>query len=141
MGEMVMKKLFDKENFHFSGFDSVQRRQSLIVIGVLALMFVVSSFTFVNALYSLVDNIGCILSGSPDVAVLGFFRSVPLYLSFFMAFWGLLLLHSFFRNDSEERRLKSMKKDAAALLVFSLLTFSLAHSHSKVDRISTGHTG
>ncbi len=123
MGELLMKGLFNKENFVFSSMDKEQRKQSWIVFGLLALFFIISSFTFVNMLYSFTDIIGCIVSGSPDVAIKDLVRNLPLFFSFFMTLWVLLAIHAFFRNVSEEQRMKSLKKDAIVVLALSLVNF------------------
>lgn len=119
MGELVMKDLFNKENFLFPGFDKKQRLQSLIVFGLLAILFIFSAFTFVNMLFAFTDAAGSIVSGSIDVALKGLYRSVPLFLSFFMTFWSLLLVHAFFRNVSEKKRMRSLKKNSIAVIAFA----------------------
>lgn len=119
MGEMVMKDLFNKEHFLFTDLDKKQRRQSLIVSLVIALLYLASAFTFMNMLYCFADIIGSIVSGSPDVAIYDLLRSVPIFLSFFMTLWTLLLAHAFFRNVSDERRMKSLFKNAIAILCFA----------------------
>ncbi len=113
-----MKKFFDKENFLFSGFDKKQKQQSLFVAIALMVFFVFASFTFFNALYCFSDIVGCFVSGSPDVAIKDFLRSLPIFLSTFMSIWTVLLLQASFRNV-EVRRLKSYKKNAIALLAFA----------------------
>ena len=40
MGEMVMKDLFNKENFVLSTFDAKQKRQSLVLSCLLILFFI-----------------------------------------------------------------------------------------------------
>ena len=116
---MVMKELFSKENFAFSGFDKKQRTQSLIVFGLLALAFIISAFSFMNAFYCFVDVIGSIVSGSADVAIYDLLRSLPLFLTLFMAIWSMLLVHAFFRNVSDEKRVKSLYKNGFALIGFA----------------------
>ncbi len=112
-------KLFDKENFLFPTFGKKERTQSLIVAGVLGLLFIMSAFTFFNALYCFADIVGCIVSGSPDVAIHDLAHSLPVILSFMMTLWTLLLVHAYFRNVSDERREKSLKKNAIAILCFA----------------------
>ena len=109
MGEMVMKKLFDKSGFLFSSFDKEQKRQSTFVFLLLLVLFVLSSFTFFNMLYCFADIIGSIVSGSADVAIKDLLRSLPIILSCFMSIWAILLVHASFRNASDERRIKSYK--------------------------------
>lgn len=116
MGEMVMKKFFDKENFIPSSFEGNQKRQSLFVSLCMIFMFLVSAFTFFNMLYGFADFVGSIVSGSVDVAIRDLLRSLPLYLTFFMSLWTLLLLHATFRNN--DRRLKSTFKNAICLIAF-----------------------
>lgn len=119
MGEMVMKDLFNKEHFLFTDLDKKRRRQSLIVGLVIALLYLASAFTFMNMLYCFADIIGSIVSGSADVAIYDLLRSLPIFLSFFMTLWTLLLAHAFFRNVSDERRMKSLFKNAIAILCFA----------------------
>ena len=116
MGEMVMAKLFDKENFLPSTFDQKQKKQSLFVSLMMVLFFIVSAFTFFNMLYGFADFVGSIVSGSVDVAIRDLLRSLPLFLTFFMSLWTLLLLHATFRNN--DRRLKSTFKNAICLIAF-----------------------
>nr|MCR5184639.1 hypothetical protein [Bacilli bacterium] len=118
-----MKKFFDKENFIPSTFDKKQRIQSLVISLVLMLFFVFSAYTFFNALYSFADVLGSIVCASIDMAIRDLLRSLPLYFSCFMSIWGLLLLHALFRNASEERRIKSIKKNAITLLAFAGVNF------------------
>ena len=121
MGQVViMKKFFDREAFLLSGFDKKQKRQSLLVSLLLVLFFIVSAFTFFNALYGFVDVIGSIVSGSIDVALRDIMRSIPLILSAFMSIWALLLLQAFYRNPNPERWKKSVMKDSICLLCFAL---------------------
>ena len=120
---LIMKKFFDKENFLFPSFDKGQKIQSLIVAGGLMLFFLFSAFTFFNFMYCFADIIGSIVSGSPDVAIKDLLRSFPIFLSFFMSFWALLLFHGFFRNVDEERRNKSLFKNAICLIAFGGVNF------------------
>ena len=73
----------------------------------------------VNVVYALTDIGGCVISGSPDVAIKDFFRSLPIFLSFLMTLWTLLMLHGLYRNVNEERRNKSILKNSICLIVFS----------------------
>lgn len=113
-----MKKFFDKENFILSTFDDKQRKQSLVVSILVIVAFILSAFTFFNFLFGFVDAMGSIVSGSPDVAVKDLLRSIPTFLSFFMSVWTLLLFHASFRNVNEERRNKSLFKNAIAVIAF-----------------------
>ena len=142
MGEMVMKKLFSKESFVFSSFDKQQKKQSLLVSLGLIVLFIFSSFTFMNMLYSFSDCIGSIVSGSPDVAIHDLLRALPLYFSFFMSLWGLLLFHACFRNLSDEKRNKSLKKNAISLLAFAgtnlvaiIILLAMGRYHSLIDEV------
>ena len=114
-----MKKFFDKDSFVLSTFDGKQKRQSLIVAIALIVFFVFSAFTFFNFMYAFADCIGSIVSGSADAALRDAGRSIPLFLSFFMSIWALLLVHGLFRNVSDDKRIKSLKKNAFALLGFA----------------------
>lgn len=119
MGEILMKNLFSKDNFVLSTFDGKQKRQSLIVAIALIVFFIFSAFTFFNFMYAFADCIGSIVSGSADAALRDAGRSIPLFLSFFMSIWALLLVHGLFRNVSDDKRIKSLKKNAFALLGFA----------------------
>ena len=111
-----MKELFNKENFVPSTFDGKQRRQSIVLSLALVLVYVFSAYTFFNAMYAFADCIGSIVCGSIDVMLRDFTRSLPLFLSCFMSIWAMLLLHASFRNVSDERRIKSLKKNSFALI-------------------------
>jgi len=123
MGEVLMKKFFSKDSFVLSSFDKAQRRQSLLVSIIIIVLFIFSALTFFNALYAFADFVGSIVSGSPDAAIRDITRSLPLILSCFMSIWGLLLFHALFRNVSDEKRIKSIKKNAIALLAFAAVNF------------------
>ena len=114
-----MKKLFDKSNFMLSSYDKAQKRQSLVVSLLVLLFFIISSFTFFNMLYAFSDIVGSIVSGSVDVAVKDLLRSLPLFFSFFMSLWTLLLFHASFRRVNDEKWRKSLFKDAICLLAFA----------------------
>ena len=117
-----MKKFFDKDNFILSGFDKKQRTQSLIVAVLLCVFFLFSALTFLNFLYCFADIVGSIVSGSPDVAIKDALRSLPIFLSFFMSLWTVLLLHGQFRNVDEQRRMKSLLKNSIAIICFAGVT-------------------
>lgn len=123
MGEILMKKFFSKDNFVLSTFDAKQKKQSLVVAIALIIFFIFSGFTFFNALYAFADALGSIVSGSADAALRDATRSLPLFLSCFMSIWGLLLVHALFRNISDEKRMKSIKKNSIALLAFAAVNF------------------
>ena len=114
-----MKELFNKENFVQSTFDGKQKRQSIVLSLALVLFYVFSAYTFFNAMYAFADCIGSIVCGSIDVMLRDFTRSLPLFLSCFMSIWAMLLLHASFRNVSDERRIKSLKKNSFALIGFA----------------------
>ena len=123
MGEILMKKFFSKESFILSTFDKKQKIQSLIVSLALIAFFVLSAFAFFYALYAFADCIGSIVSGSVDAALRDAGRCLPIFLSCFMSIWGLLLAHGLFRNVNDEKRVKSLKKNAIALLAFVAVNF------------------
>ena len=123
MGEVLMKKFFDKDNFITSTFNGNQKKQSLIVSIALIVFFVFSAYTFFNAMYAFADCIGSIVSGSADAALRDASRSLPLFLSCFMSIWALLLCHGLFRNVDDVKRVKSIKKNAFALLAFAAVNF------------------
>ena len=118
-----MKKFFDKDNFIPSTFNGNQKKQSLIVSIALIVFFVFSAYTFFNAMYAFADCIGSIVSGSADAALRDASRSLPLFLSCFMSIWALLLCHGLFRNVDDTKRIKSIKKNAFALLAFAAVNF------------------
>ena len=107
-----MKKLFCKDNFFCSSLEKKQAKQFIIVKCLVALLYIVAAFTFMNMFYWFVDMVGSIVSGSADVALKDFARSAPIFLVFFMTLWSLLCVHAYYRNASEERRRKSLKKNA-----------------------------
>ena len=116
-----MKNLFSRENFLFPSLERKARIQSLVVAILLAVFFLASAFTFMNMFYAFVNAVGSIVSGSPDVAIKDLLRSVPLFLSFFMTLWTLLLIHAFFRNESKERLNKSLFKNGIAICSFAVI--------------------
>ena len=116
-----MKKFFSKDNFILSAFDGKQKRQSLVISLALIVFFVFSGYTFLNAMYAFADCIGSIVCGSMDAALRDATRSLPLFLSCFMSIWAMLLLQASFRNVSDEKRIKSLKKNAIALLAFAFV--------------------
>ena len=107
--------------FLVASYDKKQKRQRIVVIILLALFFILSSFTFFNLLYCFVECIGAIVSGSMDVALSDFLRTVPVFLTFFMTLWGLLLVHASYRKVSEEKWRKSIFKDAICIIVFGVI--------------------
>lgn len=114
-----MKNIFNKDNFYPSTMNKKQKIQSLIVSLLLIVFFIFSAFTFYNMLYSFADILGSVVSGSPDVAISDLMRSLPLYLSFFMSLWTVLLLQAFYKNVSDDRRHRSIMKNGITILVFS----------------------
>ena len=114
-----MKKFFAKDNFILSSFDKGQRRQSLILSLLILCFGLVCAFCFMNFLYAFADIVGSIVSGSADIAVRDMGRSLPTFLSFFMAIWTLWMLHDVFRNESEEMRTKSIFRKSITILVFA----------------------
>ena len=119
MGEILMKKFFSKDSFILSTFDGGQKKRSLVLSLALILFFVFSAYTFFNAMYAFADCIGSIVCGSMDAALRDATRSLPIFLSCFMSIWALLLLQALFRNAGDEKRIKSLKKDAIVLLAFA----------------------
>ena len=135
-----MKKFFSKENFIFSTFDKGQKRQSLVIALALIVFYVFSAYTFLNAMYAFADCIGSIVCGSMDAALRDATRSLPLFLSCFMSIWAMLLLQASFRNVNDEKRIKSLKKDAIVLLAFAfvnlvaiIIMLAMGKFHSLVD--------
>ena len=118
MGEMVMKNLFDRENFISSTYNYKQLRQSRIVNLGIALFFITSSISFIYFGFALTEVGGAIISGSIDVAFKDLMRAVPLIMCFLMSLWSLLLAHAYYRNVNEEKRIKSIKKNAITILAF-----------------------
>lgn len=116
MGKMVMK-MFDKENFVFSGLDGKQKKQGVVLIVCLAVLYVITAFTFMNFLYCFSDCIGSIVCASADVALRDALRSMPIFLSFFLTLGGLMVCQSFYRNESKEIAAKKAKKHAIITIV------------------------
>ena len=119
-----MKNLFSKEHFVVSDFDKQQRHQSLLIFFLLAIFFIATAFTFLNMLYCFSDCVGSIVSGSKDVMLKDLLRSLPMFFSFFMTLWSLLLVHAFFRNASDERRTKSIYKNAIVVICFAVINIA-----------------
>ena len=116
-----MKNLFNKENFLFPSFSKNQKIQSLIVSILIIIFFIFSSFTFFNMLYAFSDELGSIVCGSMDVAIKDFLRSVPLFLSFFMSLWTMLLLHTIYRKIDETKRNKAIFRKSIVILSFAFV--------------------
>ena len=135
-----MKKFFSKDNFILSGFNKGQKVQSLIISLALILFFIFSAYTFFNALYAFADCIGSIVCGSMDMALRDATRSLPLFLSCFMSIWAVLLFQAAFRNVNDEKRIKSLKKNAIVLLAFAgvnllavIVMLAIGKYHSLVE--------
>ena len=122
MGELVMKRFFDKENFLFPSFEGKAKKQSVAIAVGLIVGFILASFTFFNMLYCFADIVGSIVSGSADVAIADFLRSLPVFLTFFMPFWTVLALQAFFRNLSPEKLHRSLMKNGIAITAFAGVT-------------------
>ena len=117
-----MSNIFSRDNFDVASFNVDQRRQNLVVTLGLGVFFAFAAFAFMNMLYCFADIIGSIVSGSADVAIQDLLRSVPIFLSFFMTQWFLLLIHAFFRHVSEEKLKASIKKNSIAIIIFAGVT-------------------
>ncbi len=124
-GNMKFKDFFSKENFLPSTFDKKQRIQSLVISIALIVFFIFTSLTFFNMLYSFADILGSIVSGSPDVAGKDFLRSLPLFASFFMSLWTVLLLQSLFKSKDEETRMRAVFKKG--IVVLSMAGFNILY--------------
>ena len=70
-------------------------------------------------LYAFADCVGSIVCASFDVAIKDLLRSLPLFFSFFMSFWTLLILHGFYRNIDKEKLMKSTFRKAIVVLAFA----------------------
>ena len=116
-----MKKMFECKDFVLSGMDGKQKKQSLAVMLSLAVFFLFSAFTFMNFLYCLSDCIGSIVCASVDVALRDALRSVPIFLSFFLSLSGLMVAHTFYRNESEATLRKKAKKHAIIGIVIGAI--------------------
>ncbi|MBO4326058.1 MAG: hypothetical protein J5950_02155 [Clostridia bacterium] len=121
MGEMVMKNMFDRNNFVLSGLDEKQKKTSLFVTLGVALFFILSAFTFMNFLYCLSDCIGSIVCASADVALRDALRSMPVFLTFFITLSGLMIAHTFYRNENAEMLRKKAKKHAVIGIVIGTI--------------------
>ena len=135
-----MKKFFNKDNFIFPTFNKGQKRQSLVISLALIVFFVFSAYTFLNAMYAFADCIGSIVCGSMDSALRDATRSLPIFLSCFMSIWAMLLLQASFRNVNDQKRIKSLKKDAIVLLAFAfvnlvaiIIMLAMGKFHSLVE--------
>ncbi|MBQ7698825.1 MAG: hypothetical protein IJT49_00605 [Clostridia bacterium] len=122
MGKMVMKNMFDKNGFVLCGLDARQKKQNIIVTLCVIGSFIISAFTFMNFLYCLSDCIGSIVCASPDISLRDAIRSVPIFLSFFMSLSGLMVAHTFYRNESENILKRKAKKHAVIGIVLGVIT-------------------
>lgn len=95
-------KMFDRNNFVLTGLDKNQKLQSLGIMGAVIFFFILSAFTFMNFMYCFADCIGSIVCSSMDIALRDALRSMPIFLSFFLSLSGLMVAHTFYRNESEE---------------------------------------
>ena len=118
---MVMKKFFDRNNFVLAKQDGKQKKQSVIVMAAVIVFFILSAFTFMNFLYCLSDCIGSIVCSSADVALRDALRSCPIFLSFFLTLSGLMVAHTFYRNESPVILHKKAKKHTAIGIVLGAL--------------------
>ena len=116
-----MKKLSCCEGCVLSGLDEKQKKQSIFVILSVALFFVLSAFTFMNFLYCLSDCVGSIVCASADVSLRDAVRSGPIFLSFFLSLSGLMVAHTFYRNESAELLRKRAKKHAIIGIVIGAI--------------------
>lgn len=107
-----MKKMIEKNDFVLSGLDKSGKIRSAIASCAVVLFFVFSAFTFMNFLYCLSDCIGSVVCTSFDVALRDALRSMPIILSFFLSLSGLMVAHTFYRNESAEILGKKAKKHA-----------------------------
>ncbi len=120
MGEMVMKNMFDRNNFVFSDLKGKQKKHDLIAALAVAVFFILSAFTFMNFLYCLSDCIGSIVCASVDIALRDALRSVPIFLSLFISLSGFMTAHTFYRNESAEILRKKAKKHIVLGIVVSV---------------------
>ena len=111
MGEMVMN-MFDRNNFVLTGLDKKQKLQSLGIMCAVIFFFILSAFTFMNFMYCFADCIGSIVCSSMDIALRDALRSMPIFLSFFLSLSGLMVAHTFYRNESEDILRKRAVKHA-----------------------------
>jgi hypothetical protein len=98
-----------------------QNKQALIVTLSVIVFFICSACSLMNALYCFSDCIGSIVSGSPDVAAKDALRSLPIFLSFFLSLSGLMVAHTFYRNESPKILKKHAKKHACIGAVLGVL--------------------
>ena len=106
--------MFDKSDLVTSNLDAKQKKQSLIATLSVIILFALSAFTFMNFLYCLSDCIASTVSASADIAIRDALRSVPVFLSFFITLCGLMVAHTFYRNDSREILKRNAKFFASA---------------------------
>ena len=114
MGEMVMK-MFDRDNF--VRLSSGSRKAGLVSFACLVFLYVITAFTFMNALYCFSDCVGSTVAGSADIAIRDAMRSVPVFLSFGVTLGGLMICQAFFRNESPDILAKKAKKHAVITVV------------------------
>jgi hypothetical protein len=115
---MVMKKMIEKNDYLCCGLNGSQKKQTVIVTLAVMVLFIITAFTFMNFLYCLSDCIGSIVCGSVDVALRDALRSVPVFLTFFVTLSGLMVAHTFYRNENSGILARKAKKHAFLGIVF-----------------------
>ena len=126
MGEMVMR-MFDRDNFVCPSSGS--RKAGIVSFACLVCLYVITAFTFMNALYCFSDCVGSTVAGSADIALRDAMRSVPVFLSFGVTLGGLMICQAFFRNESPAILAKKAKKHAVITVavgaVIIIYTFAM----------------
>lgn len=96
--------------------DNKTKKQALAVTISVIVFFVLSAFTFMNALYCLSDCIASTVSASVDITIRDALRSMPVFLTFFLTLCGLMTAHTFYRNESREILKRNAKLFASAAI-------------------------
>ena len=100
--------------------NKTNKQAAAVTISVIVL-FVISAFTFMNALYCLSDIIGSFVSASADIAIRDILRSVPVFLTFVITLSGLMVAHTFYRNESPKILKRNAKFHASVGIIVGIV--------------------
>jgi len=114
----MIKDIFNRDHFTYSGFDAKAKKQSSIVTIALIVTFIIAALCTFNFFYALCDVIGSIVSGSPDCALRDLLRSLPILFTLLGLAHIFISLHYTHRNVSDEKRTKGINYNSIASIVF-----------------------
>lgn len=114
----MIKDIFNRDHFTYSGFDAKAKKQSLVVTIAMIVVFIIAALCTFNFFYVICDVIGSIVSGSPDCAIRDLVRSLPILLTLLGLVHIFVSLHYTHRNVSDEKRTKGISYNSIASIVF-----------------------